>query len=59
MEDPIEVVKTQQEVNELIDQIDSIIANEGSRFTGMSYEEGLKEMYDWLTGLNDHNPLEN
>ncbi|MBD5416983.1 MAG: hypothetical protein HDR50_04850 [Desulfovibrio sp.] len=30
----------------------------GTRYPGMSYEQGLMDMLDWLTGDSDHAPDE-
>jgi len=32
--------------------------SEGSKFSGMTYEQGIIAMLDWLTGRTDSNPME-
>jgi len=51
------IVRTQKEINDVLDTASELI-EEGGRFPGMSYEEGIKEMYDWLVGNTEDNPLD-
>ena len=30
--------------------------DQGTRFSGMSYEDGIEDMVAWLTGQTDENP---
>lgn len=51
------IVRTEEEINKVLDKaIEGI--NEGSEYPGMSYEEGIQVMYDWLVGNIDENPFE-
>lgn len=55
MED--EIVRTQQEIDEVIDKANEGLDN-GSAYPGMNYEEGVKAMYDWLVGNIDETPFD-
>jgi len=52
------IVRDEKEVFELIDKISEVQEEKGSNFPGMSYEDGIKEVLDWLTGNTDSNPIE-
>lgn len=52
------IVRTQDKIDELLSEISSIKNALGSKYPGMSFEEGLEQMYEWLTGETDENPLE-
>ncbi|MDE5879924.1 MAG: hypothetical protein K2G99_07925 [Desulfovibrio sp.] len=51
------IVRTEQEVNRVANWAYQGI-DEGTRYPGMSYEQGLVDMLGWLTGDNDHAPDE-
>ena len=46
------------------DEIDEVVGkcadamNEGSKYPGLSYEEGVLAMLYWLTGASGDNPME-
>jgi len=46
-------VRTQKEVDAVVDKCIS-----GDRFPGMTYEEGVRNALDWLTGEIDDSPFE-
>ena len=51
------IVRTEEEISEVINwAFDGI--NDGSHFSGESYEQGIIDMYDWLIGNQDHRPDE-
>lgn len=52
------IVRTEEEIDEVLDDIASIRDQVGTKFSGMSYEEGLEAMYNWLTDESEVNPLE-
>ena len=52
------IVRTKEEIDEVLNEVNEIKNSVGSKFHGMSYEEGLEAMHDWLTGETDENPLE-
>lgn len=53
-----DIVRTQEEIDEVLNTASEIINTEGSRYHGMSFEEGIRDMYEWLVGNTDDNPLE-
>jgi hypothetical protein len=52
-----DIIRSESEINELLDKV-SEGRNHGSKFAGMSYEDGIQAMYDWLVGNVDENPME-
>ncbi len=48
--------RTEKEIYELIDQANERIEN-GDLYTGMSYEDGVKDALEWILGGEDR-PLE-
>ena len=55
---PINVVRTSDEVNEVLNAV-AVKINQGcSKFPGMTYEEGVRAAIDWLVGDIDDNPME-
>lgn len=53
----MDIAKTEQEINRVANWAYTGI-DEGTRYPGMSYEQGLVDMLDWLTGDCDHAPDE-
>jgi len=51
-------VRDEKEAHELIDKISETQETSGSNFPGMSYEEGIKGVIDWLSGNTDSNPMD-
>jgi len=58
MDSEFESIRKESEVDNLIDRVIEQINQGGSKFPGMSYEEGLRVMYDWLNGDLETDPLE-
>lgn len=54
--EPQRIVSTDQEIDEVINAALEAI-EEGSQFAGLSYEEGIYEMYRWLTREDADNPM--
>ncbi len=52
-----EIARTDDEVNDQISKADEG-QNQGSKFPGMSYEEGVIAALDWITGVNDDAPMD-
>lgn len=52
------IVKSEEEIDTILNEISVIYDTEGTKFHGMTYEEGLKNMYEWLVGETDEYPLE-
>lgn len=49
---------TQAEIDELLDAVSEEINKGSSRFHGMSYEEGIRDTIEWMTGETDEHPYE-
>lgn len=49
------IIRTDEEIWDLLNQC-SYAENEGvSKYPGMSYEQGIKAAIEWITGdINDH-----
>ena len=56
--DPATVTRTEEEVNEVIDKTAAQDNEGGSRWPGMTYEQGVRNALDWILGNNDDNPME-
>jgi len=52
------IVRNQQEIDRVLNWA-AQGEDEGSHYSGMSYEQGLRDMHDWLVGDSDHAPDEN
>lgn len=52
------IIRSEAEINEVIDTANEVINGERSGFFGQTYEDGLKAMYDWLVGNTHDNPME-
>ena len=50
------VVRTEEEINRIMDWAYDGVEN-GSKYSGMSYEEGIVTILDWLAGLTDDDPI--
>jgi len=49
------IKRTQKEIDEVMNWASEGI-DEGSKFHGMSYEEGIRDAIDWITGFTDDRP---
>jgi len=50
-----QIVRTEDEINRVLNwAVDD--SEFGSNFPGMSYEDGVREMYDWLVGDSEDAP---
>lgn len=54
----MEIVRTDQEINQLLNQCTEAEEMSTTKFPGMSYEQGIKEAINWLTGNSICNPLD-
>lgn len=53
-----QIVRTDAEINEQLNiAADGI--NEGSKYPGMSYEDGIQQFWLWVTGETNENHLRN
>ncbi len=50
-------MKTKEEIEKLLEQVEEIINNEGIKFFGMSYEDGVKATIEYII-YGGPNPLE-
>ena len=51
-----EVERTDEEVNDLLNEVKDRINEGGSRFPGQTYEEGIREALMWVFGEYDDHP---
>lgn len=52
-----EIERSNAEINNLIGQCAEQSGKGGSRFPGMTYEDGIRAAIDWITGDVDDAPL--
>lgn len=52
----VEVVRTVEEIEDLMSTVSDAI-DEGGRFEGMTYEEGIQSAIDWMLGNIDTHPM--
>ena len=53
----LEVVRSEEEVNELVGKLIAQQEKGYSKFQGMRYEEGVRAAIDWLVGDTDEDPM--
>lgn len=53
-----EIVRSQPEIDDQLNKISESTDAGSSKYPGMTYEEGLRDMYDWLVGHTDDKPME-
>lgn len=53
----MKVMRTEDEVNDLLNQCVEAEDSGRSKFPGMTYEQGVRNAIDWLTGNSDDNPM--
>ncbi len=49
------IVKTQEEIDEVLNQVSEAL-DEGTKFPGQSYEDGIHAFVEWLEGRGS-NPM--
>jgi len=49
--------KSKEEIEEEIAQAVDIINEEGTKYPGMSYEEGVRNALDWVLGVVEEAPI--
>ena len=52
----MELVRTEGEINELLNHVSDKINEGGPRFSGMTYEDGIREALMWAIGEYDEHP---
>lgn len=53
----VELKRTEAEINEQLDRATHGV-EEGTQYSGMSYEEGVRETIQWLLGYTNDKPME-
>ena len=51
-------IPSPEAIEEAISDAQEIIQNEGSRFFGLSYEQGVEAALRWVNGDEESHPLE-
>jgi hypothetical protein len=52
----VELVCTEADVCEVLNEVEEQIERGGSRFPGMTYEQGIAEALKWAIGDTDEHP---
>lgn len=52
----IKITRSQEQLDELMNKVATIIDEGGSTYPGMTYEQGVQAAIDWLEG-RDESPL--
>lgn len=53
------IVRTDKEIDDVVDGAIKQATEFGTKWSGMSYEEGIEATIKWLLGHSDVNPIEN
>lgn len=53
-----EIVRTEDEIDAQAEKAWAQVREGGSRWPGMTYEQGVANAIEWLTGDNDDPPME-
>lgn len=53
-----EIVRSEEEINNLLNECDEAEEVGQTKFLGMTYEQGIKTAILWLTEQSELNPLE-
>ncbi len=51
------VIRSKEEIDEVMNKAYEQMEN-GSKWSGMSFEEGVRAAIDWMLGNTDDNPME-
>jgi hypothetical protein len=49
------IQRTQEQIDAVLEEVAQRIASGASKFPGMSYEQGINEMWSWL--ISDDEPV--
>lgn len=52
------IIRSDHEIDEVLNAASEQIDAGTTKFAGMTYEEGLREMHDWLIGDSVDSPME-
>jgi predicted secreted Zn-dependent protease len=50
--------RSEQEIEDTLDKAAGQVAKGGSKYPGMTYEEGVAQTLYWVTGQADENPMD-
>lgn len=53
----MEIVRTEKEINQLLNECAEAEDMGTTKFPGMTYEQGIKEAIEWLSGDSNCYPL--
>jgi len=51
-------MRSDEEINEVLNEISQIKDDVGTKFPSMSYEEGVEAALLWMKGETEENPME-
>lgn len=54
----MDIVRTEQEVQDLLDQCMNAEVTGSSNYPGMNYEQGIKAGIEWIIGDTDDHPID-
>lgn len=52
-----EIERTEEEIEEQVSRAYEQIEKGTTRYRGMTYEQGVQEALDWVTGVTEDEPL--
>ncbi len=52
------VTRTDEEIDAVVNECTELENQGGSKFPGMSYEQGVKNALDWVVGNCDESPMD-
>jgi len=50
--------KTEEEVDDIVNRCGEQESKGGSKWPGMTYEQGVRAALDWIVGWSDDHPLD-
>lgn len=53
-----QIKRSNEEIDDLLNECAEGIETGDSKYPSMSYEEGIRDAIDWITGTTDENPME-
>jgi len=54
---PVDIVRTDEEIEDLARRA-AERSHQPTRWPGQTYEQGVRDALDWLTGDNDEDPID-
>lgn len=52
------IVRTDNQIEDVLSAVAKQQNKGGSKFRGMTYEDGIRTMFDWLTDADTDSPME-